>query len=130
MLQGYFAGGVLGKRFGVFPDGPAVGMAAAFTLVLLLVLWIPYTRFVLGSSGASFRRLWRGVRGSLLATLVMGFVVWALRGMLPETLSPPLRLVVLVLSGVVVYWFIARREVRWGYEFFGFSRGNTGSPIH
>ena len=96
MVQSYFAGGLLGKRFGTFPDGPAIGMAAAFSLVLLLVLCIPYTRFVLGSSGAPFRQLWRGIRGSLLATLVMGFVVWAIRGILPETMILHLRLVLLV----------------------------------
>ena len=129
MVQGYFAGGLLGKRFGTSPDGPAIGMAAAFSLVLLLVLWIPYTRFVLGSSGAPFRQLWNGIRGSLLATLVMGFVVWAIRGILPETMILHLRLVLLVLSGVVVYGFIARREVRWAYEFFGYSRGSAGPLI-
>ncbi|MEE3368067.1 MAG: oligosaccharide flippase family protein [Planctomycetota bacterium] len=130
MAQGYLTGGILGKRFGAVPDGPAVGVAMAFTLVSLLVLCIPYTRFVLGSSGASFRQLWRGIRGALLATLVMGVLVWALRGTLPEAMSPVMRLAILVLSGVVVYGVIARREVRWAYEFFGLSPGSTGRLVH
>ena len=55
----------------------------------------------------------------------MGVLVWSLRGTLPEAMSPVMRLGILVLSGVVVYGVIARRGVRWAYEFFGLSPGST-----
>ena len=125
MLQGYVAGGFLGKRFGEFPEGPAIGMAVSFTLVSLVVLCVPYTRFVLRSSGASGRELWRLMKGSLLAALAMGMAVWALRTGFSAATSPFLRLGTSVLVGVLVYGVIARREIRWAYEFFGFSRDSA-----
>ena len=120
MSQGYIAGIVLGRRFGGSPGDSAVGVAISFSVVLLIVLCVPYTRFVLSSSGASGARVWGSLRRPLLSALLMGLAVWVLRGALPESWGPLQRLGTSMLVGVAVYTLSAYRDCLWTLEYLGF----------
>ena len=92
----------------------ALGLAASYSLVLA-GLWFPvYIWFCMRTAGIRLRAVLAPLLPALAAALLMGLAVWLL-GQLPQirSLSPNLRLGLLVTSGVAVYVFLAMRELRW-----------------
>jgi O-antigen/teichoic acid export membrane protein len=86
----------IGVRFG------PIGMAAAWVSAMPLLLLISST-LSLPVIGLSWRRLGATILPPLAAALVMGALVATLDRMLPILLPPPLRLAILVPTGVIAY---------------------------
>ena len=120
LVQGLMAGW-LGARY--FPsstdEGPqqaALGMAAAYTLVTIGVIFLPYLTFCLRSAEVSVRAALLPLLPALRSAAVMGAVVWIVRRLL-DALSNPLdfrlALALLVAVGIASYVLLGWREVRW-----------------
>lgn len=122
VAQALFAGYLLGKL--VTPPAewefepilrPALGMAFAYAVVIVVVLFIPYLTFCFRSVGISLGTVLGPLWPALFATLLMGLVVASLRQLLvvQGELPLPLRLLALILAGVLSYALLARRELHW-----------------
>jgi O-antigen/teichoic acid export membrane protein len=117
-LTGFFLGRTL--LVAVMGDaalGGALGMAAAYSVVLVAVWFLPYLWWSLRTAAiepvAVLAPLWPALRSALL----MGLVVWALRLIPGEaSLRPELRLAVAIVVGVATYALLARRELAWCYR--------------
>jgi hypothetical protein len=92
----------------------ALGLAIAYSLVMLAVWCLPLAWFSLTSIGIRPGGVLRGLWPALVAAVLMGLAVWGL-SLLPvvQSLAPWLRLVVLVSAGVAVYGILAYREPAW-----------------
>jgi O-antigen/teichoic acid export membrane protein len=121
LVQGLIAGW-LATRF--FPsaaseDGPqqaALWMAAAYTLVMIGVIFLPYMSYCLRSAGVPLLSALLPLWPALRSAAVMGAVVWV-AGQLMEALAVPLdyrlELAALLVVGICSFALLAWREVRW-----------------
>jgi PST family polysaccharide transporter len=116
-LQGYAAGYWLGGMVGGDAWGATQGVAASFSAVLLLVLFLPYQYLSMRETGVEFTNVFRGLFAPFRNAALMGVAVWFIRvqcqswsgwGDLPALA----RLGVLSATGVAVYGMLARRELR------------------
>jgi len=94
---------------------PALGMAAAYSTSLVLVLFIPYLLFCVRSVGISLGTVLRPLWPPLRAALVMGLVLAALRPLLDLQPNLPVtaRLLILIAVGTGTYVLLARGELGW-----------------
>jgi O-antigen/teichoic acid export membrane protein len=122
LAQGSLVGFFLGRTYlaaamGDSTLGGALGMAIAYSLVVVAVWFVPYLTFTLRTVGvhpsAVLLTLWPALRAALL----MGLVVWSLRFLPPlPSAQPWLRLGVSVAVGIAVYALLARRELAWAWH--------------
>jgi PST family polysaccharide transporter len=118
----------LGLAFGwlaatkFFPAPPSeavqhvtIWMAAAYTLVTLVVIFVPYLAFCLRSAGVSLPASLSPLLPALRGALLMGISVWAADQILRLAMVVDYRvkLAVLIAFGVCSYLLFAGREVRW-----------------
>jgi len=91
----------------------AYGLAAAFTMVHLLVWCGPFLWFTLKSVGVSPVQIAWSLWPAARAALLMGMIVWGLKELLnaQQIASPTVRLSSLVLAGVLSYALLAAREM-------------------
>lgn len=118
-IQAAAAGIFAGRRTlpdAVDPAYPAsVGLAAAFTLVNLLVWCGPFLWFTLRSVGVPplqvFAALWPAARGAAL----MGAMVYGMKLLLTAQAidSPAVRLSLLIATGILSYLALNYRELSW-----------------
>ena len=116
LLQGYLMGYWLGEEFdGVenTPRGALLGMAASYSLIMLVVVLVPYLFFSCAQVGMRLRDLLAQLWYPGLASLIMGGVVWFLGDVLLVMLAPWMRLTLSIPAGVVVYWLVAQTDVKW-----------------
>jgi PST family polysaccharide transporter len=116
-FAGYYAGGRLwpGDASGESWYGGVIGAAVAFTVVTVGVWLPPFLWFCFRTAGVRTAVVLRALGSAMRAALLMGMVVWGLRRVLLTMEGVPawLRLVVLVASGVLLYFILARGEIRW-----------------
>ncbi|MEX2176486.1 MAG: oligosaccharide flippase family protein [Pirellulaceae bacterium] len=117
-LAGFFLGrAYLGSSLGDEVRGATIGLAIGYTSVLVMVWFIPYLWFCLGSAGvrpwAVLRPLWPALRASLLMGLVVGGLT-----LFPavQSLAPLPRLGLLVAAGAACYLLLAWREIAWWWH--------------
>lgn len=92
----------------------SIGLAAAFTLVQVLVWCSPFLWFTFRSVGVSPWRILVGLWPSLRAAVLMGAVVFGLKLVIAEYISSPLmRLLLLVAAGVVSFVVCGWSEISW-----------------
>ena len=120
-LQGFAAGYWLGGMAGGNAWGATQGVAASYSAVLVLVLFIPYQWFAMRETGVSFGAVFRGVAAPLRNSLVMGVAIWFIRDQCQDWAAwhefPALaRLGTLTAVGVAIYGLMANRQLR---ELFG-----------
>ncbi len=112
---------LIGVRFG------PIGMAGAWVATMPLLLLIS-TSLSLPVIGLSWRRMVSTILPSLGAAIAMAAIVTLLDRLLPDMLTPPLRLAILVPAGVIAYaglaMLLARDLVR---QAIGMVRGKTGA---
>ncbi|HIA18467.1 MAG TPA: hypothetical protein EYN03_10085 [Planctomycetes bacterium] len=116
LLQGYLTGYWLGEEIGGITQpshGALRGMAASYSLVMVVVVLIPYLSFSCALVGIRLRDLLVQVWYPGLASLIMGAAVWFLLASLPDSWSAWLRLVVVIPVGVGFYMLIAQADVKW-----------------
>jgi O-antigen/teichoic acid export membrane protein len=119
LAGGGAAGMYLGRMYfvqqtGDPPTAAALGLAASYSLVLA-GLWFPvYVWFCMRTAGIRLRAVLAPLLPALAAALLMGLGVWLLC-QIPQvrSLSPHIRLALLVTSGVAFYVVLAMRELRW-----------------
>ena len=106
-----------GQYLGESPWGEVRGIALGLSLVMVLVVFIPYMVFAFRTVGTRAGSMIRQLVFPLLASAMMGISVYGL-GQLSfmQDLSPLPRLLCLVASGMMIYGLVARRRIRqvWG----------------
>jgi polysaccharide transporter, PST family len=110
----------------------ALGLAGAYTLVLV-GLWFPaYLWFCLRTADVRMRDVVLPLVPSLVAAVVMGLAVWGI-GCIPQlqSLAPAMRLAILVGAGVIIYAALAAREIAWCWRELwpGAHASGTGNSI-
>jgi PST family polysaccharide transporter len=103
-----------GWAVGVWAGRPALGVAEAYSLTLVLIVFPPYLVFVLKTIGLSWREWLREVHSVALPAIGMGLVLALVHGLLRHVYRwPPGPLLVTEISlGVALYGVLARREIR------------------
>jgi O-antigen/teichoic acid export membrane protein len=93
----------------------ALWMAAGYTLVTLIVIFVPYLAFCLRSAGVSLPASLLPLLPALRGALLMGICVWLADQVLrlATGVGDLTRLAVLIVLGVASYFLFARREVGW-----------------
>ena len=106
---GYLLGG---QYLGENPWGQVRGVALGLSLVAVVVIFIPYMFSAFRVVGAEARQMLRQLVMPLLASSAMGMFVYGLGQLtVVQDLSPLVRLPCLVISGMILYAFIARRRI-------------------
>ena len=114
---GCITGFWIGGQFEAPPAGPTLGVAGSFSLVTVVILFIPYMLYCFRTVGVSFAHVFRPLVKSALMALLMGIAVAALRWELVRSGVPELpRLIASVLFGALVYIGGAWSEIRWLVE--------------
>jgi PST family polysaccharide transporter len=106
-----------GQYLGETPWGQVRGIALGLSLVMVLVVFIPYMVFAFRTVGNQAGNMLRRLVFPLVASGVMGISVYGLSQVrFLQELSPLPRLLCLVASGVLVYGTMAHRRIRdvWG----------------
>jgi PST family polysaccharide transporter len=120
LMLGLVAGWLAATR--LFPAAPVdaghrvtLWMAAAYTLVTLGVIFVPYLAFCLRSAGLSLSASLSPLLPALRGALVMGLSVWLADQILrlATGVDVLVKLAVLMFLGVASYFLFAGREVRW-----------------
>ena len=116
-LQGYVAGYGLGAMAVAPPWGRAYGVAASYSVVLVVVVFVPYLTVSLAQVGMRARDVLRPLIPLVMASSCMGLVVWGMRRWLAawpvwSDGSPLARLLVSAAVGAAVYGLLARRELK------------------
>ena len=109
LLSGYLAGAWWATTWGA---PAALGVACGYAVSVLGVLLIPHTVFCVRSAKHSAGEVLATWRRPLQAALVMGAMVWMFGEWLAVT-SAPLRLIVLIPLGALLYAALAREELAW-----------------
>jgi O-antigen/teichoic acid export membrane protein len=118
VLQAAAVGIYAGRNFLGGDEEPAyrasVGLAAAFTLVQVLVWCGPFLWFTFRSVGVSPGRILSGLWPSLRAALLMGLIVFGLKLVVADYVAHPLtRLLSLVVAGVISFAACSWSEIAW-----------------
>jgi len=110
-LQAYTAAWWFGSQFGDVPQA----FAWSYSLVMLLVVPVPYTLFALHTIGQPIRPLLRVVARPASSAMIMGLVVWVAGNWLSSRLglAEGGLLVAQIVVGVVVFAWLARADVAW-----------------
>ncbi|MFO0901677.1 MAG: oligosaccharide flippase family protein [Pirellulales bacterium] len=116
-LQGYAAGYGLGAMAVAPPWGHVYGVAASYSAVLVLVVFLPYLTVSLAQVGMHVWDVLRPLIPLVMASSCMGLVVWGLRRWLAAWPvwadgSPLVRLMISAAVGAAVYALLARRELK------------------
>ncbi|MBI3465216.1 MAG: oligosaccharide flippase family protein [Planctomycetes bacterium] len=111
-VAGLLVGGQMGR--------PALGVAASYSLTMLLVIGPLYMLYCLRVASIRPQHWLRQLRRPALAALAMGAAVWGCRAVLFSMgLAPLAVLAVAVLGGVAVYAALAWTEIRWCWNQLG-----------
>jgi PST family polysaccharide transporter len=110
-LQGIVAGYWWGAQQGEELSA-ALGLATGLALVTTLILGIPYVGMCLTATGVAPLAIFRTALRPLVASCMMGVLVGLLAQQLPVHWPPPLRLVILALTGMASYFVLVISEVR------------------
>ncbi len=95
-----------------FPAG--LGLAAALTLVQVVVWCGPFLWFAFRSVGVPPSRVAWAMWPACRASILMGIVVYVAQRLLPaDVLSPAIRLLILVAGGGASYGLLVYRELVW-----------------
>jgi len=116
-IQGYAAGYWLGGLSAGDAFGSAQGVAASYSMVLILVLFLPYQWLSMRETGVSFAIVFRGLAGPLRNALLMGVAVWWIQVQARhwtgwEELPSLSRLAGLTVAGMAIYAILARRDLQ------------------
>ena len=131
LLQGYATGYWLGESLdGVenAPRGAFLGVAASYSLVMVLVVLVPYLSFTCSLVGIRFRDLVSLSWYPAVVSLGMGGVTWLLGDVLLVNCPPWLRLLLVVPAGVIFFALLARQDVRWLVGQLGGLRSSAERP--
>jgi O-antigen/teichoic acid export membrane protein len=103
-----------GWAIGVWTGRPALGVAEAYSLTLVLVIFPPYLLYVLKTIGLAWHEWLREVHAIALPAMGMGLALALVHGLLWHVCCMPAGplLVSEILLGVAVYGVLARRELR------------------
>lgn len=106
---------VVGLWLGRLAGQPVLGVAASYSLTLILVVFPPYLWLGLRTVGVRCTDWLVQLRTAARATLAMGLTVLACRWVLTAVLPAPdlVLLLVEILVGVACYALFARREIAW-----------------
>ncbi len=117
-LAGYFLGRTyLASTMGDAILGGALGMAIAYSVVLVAVWFGPFLTFTLRTVGVRPTTVLIPLWPAFRAALLMGLVVWSLRYLpLVYSLAPLWRLTLAITFGILVYGLLARRELTWAWH--------------
>ena len=116
LVQGYLAGLWFGRHFAEqYQFEPVLAVAAAYSIVMILVVFLPYLLFCLRTVHIPLTHWLQVIHHPALASLGMGLVVAALRSALmrQHPTSTVALLAAQIAAGVVVYALLARREITW-----------------
>lgn len=115
LVQGYAVGLWFGRRFGEeLGFAPVLGVAAAYSLSMIVVVFLPYHSYCLATVGVPLGAWIAAVYRAALASAGMGLIVWSVRRMLlPYEPMPIVLLAIQMAVGVAVYAWLARGELRW-----------------
>jgi len=118
-VAGFYWGQTWFDRFDQPLKAGVLGVCWAYSAVSLLLISLPYLWLCFRRAGVPIRPVAAGAIGSLLASLAMGFGVWAFQTWLAPTLalSPLLELVLSVALGIVLYCSLGLLEIRWAIRF-------------
>ncbi len=105
----------LGLTFGSRAGQPVLGVAMAYSLTMIFVVFPPYLALALRTVGVRSADWIVQLRTAARATLAMGLIVLGCRWLLAEVLAAPdpVLLGVEIPVGVAAYLVFARREVGW-----------------
>lgn len=94
---------------------PLLGVAASYSVTMVLVVFPPYLWLALRTVGVRWVDWLRELRPAARGTLVMGLVVAACHWLLGDVLNvhDALLLTVEILLGVLLYALLTRREIAW-----------------
>jgi O-antigen/teichoic acid export membrane protein len=97
---------------------PVVGMALVQTSMITFVWLVPYFWYCLRTARVEPLDVLCALVPALRASLLMGIAGWLLRGWLEQlpSVSPALRLIVVVAVGAVTFSLLAQRELRWAWQ--------------
>ncbi len=116
MIQGYFAA----VLFSESPRTIVLAMAASYTLMLVVVLFVPYLSFCATTTGVKPLRLLGQMGRPFSRAAIMGAVVWSARQVLLATnLAATPRVTILVILGLVLYGALAFPDLRWACRELG-----------
>jgi len=109
------AGFFVGLHLGTLAGQPLLGVAAAYTLGMVVIVFPAYVWFALRTVGVGNWSWLRRLGPAAMATLVMAGAVVACRTLLLRVAGlPDLGLLAIeIVVGVLVYVFVAGREIRW-----------------
>jgi O-antigen/teichoic acid export membrane protein len=113
MLAGLF---VANQALGSDRALDAAGQLALAQTVAVMFVWlVPYLWYCLRTADIEPLSVLRVLLPALRASMLMGLSAWLLRLILQQTpaIPPAVRLGVVVAAGIVAYWLLAQREVRW-----------------
>lgn len=115
---GCWAGYSIAIRSGGGPIAGAIGMAWSYSIVSVCVLCIPYLLACFRIVDLPAAAIFRSLMPSLLPALAMGIVVGCCSAWLQtfESLPITFRLAATVTVGVVVYFILARGEIRQSWQ--------------
>jgi O-antigen/teichoic acid export membrane protein len=104
----------------------AIGLAAAYTLVLTVV-WLPlFGLAALRSMDISLRSLAAALGPAFVSALLMGVIVYGAARLLPLDRFPPaVSLLIQAAIGVAAYAAFAARELRWAWHEVALARAPT-----
>ena len=114
MTVGYLIGISLGSHWGPSEIGPAIGLAMAYSFLLLGFVY-PYTAYAWKSAGVELHGLIVHLRRPVLATCAMGLAIISLRAVLNwlPVSSASWRVGAMILLGAVIYSYIACKDLIW-----------------
>jgi len=111
----FFLGLHVGRLAGPSYYYALVGVAASYSVTIVLVVFPPYLWFALRTVGVGPAEWLVQLRTAACAALAMGVIVSACHWILGEVLRTPdvVLLAVEILVGVLSYALFTRREIRW-----------------
>ena len=115
LCMGYLVGIHVGQSIVKDAFGPALGLAASYSIIMVVFILVPYTWYSWTTAGIDPRPFLAGLTQPVAGATVMGIILIPLRHWLMTIESCPVlcRISVMLVTGVVVYTCIAGRDISW-----------------
>ena len=112
LIQGFASGYWLATRQAFTPMNAVLGVAWGYSLTTIFAISVPYLAFSFIVTRLPVRQLIARLFKVLVYSAIMGVAVFALKPLLDSVTIMPIRLIVLIGTGAVIYLLLARHEVK------------------